>query len=545
LIPQGESQPFASIVNGIIYCRVSTKEQAEGTSLESQRQACLEYATKNAIRILKIFIEEGESAKFADRTELLILLEVFGQKPHRVQALIVWKVDRFARNVVDHFQVKTLLVKHGVTIHSVTEPIDAKPDGRLMETILAGFAQFDNDIRALRCKEGMRRKIEEGLYPWRPPLGYRSASSIKAKKTQPDIPDPERFPIIQEGWRRLLTGTYRKTDLLRFFLNQGLTTRAGRPIQPQLIDWIFNNKYYAGVLTEPWSRTEYPGRHEPMITPEEFALAQQILNPRRNNTPHLRANPDFPLRSLLRCPSCGGYLTASWSRGRGGRYAYYWCRRRPCARYGKGFARDHLHGYFEQLLTAVVPKSNRLPDLEARTLAVLTQLRANETARSELTRQRLRSLEQENQRLIAMRRRELIDDHEFLRNHGRLSVQIQTITAGLATAARTVDADQIREALAFLADLPSFWPELDLDLQTRFNRVLFPEGLTVGDGRTPKLGPLFSFIEASGSVSSCEVHPTDNFLNRLIDEFVRLFELIRIAKERLTRSDPAVQPEGG
>ena len=62
----------------------------------------------------------------------------------------MWKVDHFARNVGDHFSVKTTLAKHGVEIVSVTEPIDANPEGRLMETILAGFAQFDNETSAQR-----------------------------------------------------------------------------------------------------------------------------------------------------------------------------------------------------------------------------------------------------------------------------------------------------------------------------------------------------------------------------------------------------------
>ena len=57
-------------MNGVIYCRVSSKEQIEGTSLESQEQACREYARSHNIKVLKIFIERGESAKFADRTQL-------------------------------------------------------------------------------------------------------------------------------------------------------------------------------------------------------------------------------------------------------------------------------------------------------------------------------------------------------------------------------------------------------------------------------------------------------------------------------------------
>lgn len=493
-------------MNGVIYCRVSTKEQAQGTSLESQKQACLEYAVRHEIRILKLFVEEGESAKFANRTELLKLLDFCRRKEHNVQALVVWKLDRFARNVVDHFQIKTLLVKHGVSIHSVTEPIDAKPEGKLMETILAGFAQFDNDIRALRCKEGMRRKIEEGLYPWCPPLGYRSASSQKVKKTQPDIPDPERFSVIQEAWRRLLTGVYRKVDLLRFLQSRGLTTRDGRPIRPQLVDEIFANKYYAGILVEPWSRTEYPARHDPMITPEEFALAQQILNPRRNSTPHLRANPDFPLRSLLRCSSCSGYLTASWTRGRGGRYPYYWCKHNSCPRRCRMLRRKNLHQEFVQLLATVVPKPDHLPELEARMLALLARLRNDAEVRSERMRQQLHRLERENQQLIAMRRRELITDDEFLRSHQRLADQIQMLKASLAASgAASLDAAQIREVLNFLADLPSLWRDLDLDLQVRFNRLLFPEGLVVGTGKTPDLGPLFSFCKASDGDSSPEV----------------------------------------
>ncbi len=64
--------------------------------------------------------------------------------------MIVWNIDRFARNVADHFSVKATLMKYGLHIVSVTEPINAKPEGKLMETILAGFAQFDNGIRAMR-----------------------------------------------------------------------------------------------------------------------------------------------------------------------------------------------------------------------------------------------------------------------------------------------------------------------------------------------------------------------------------------------------------
>src|ERR1700677_4319850 len=120
-------------MTGVIYCRVSSKEQIEGTSLEVQEAARRDYARANTIRVLKAFVEQGESAKFADRTQLLELLEFCRKNKGSVDALLVWKVDRFARNVADHFSVKSTLAKLGVRIISVTEPIDNNPEGNLME----------------------------------------------------------------------------------------------------------------------------------------------------------------------------------------------------------------------------------------------------------------------------------------------------------------------------------------------------------------------------------------------------------------------------
>ena len=169
-------------MNAVIYCRVSSKEQIEGTSLETQEAACRDYAQSKGMRVLKVFVEQGESAKFADRTQLLELIDFCRQSKDKVDTLLVWKVDRFARNVADHYSIKTTLLKYGVRVASVTEPIDSDPTGKLMEGVLASVAQFDNDVRAMRTVQGMRRRIQEGIFPWGPPLGYKSSVINKEKK---------------------------------------------------------------------------------------------------------------------------------------------------------------------------------------------------------------------------------------------------------------------------------------------------------------------------------------------------------------------------
>src|SRR5579872_6820674 len=195
-------------MNGVIYCRVSSKEQMEGTSLESQQAACREYARAKNIEILQVFIEQGESAKFADRTQLLELIDFCRKNKGSANVLLVWKVDRFARNVADHFSVKTTLGKYGVRIVSVTEPIDTNPEGKLMETILAGFAQFDNDLRAVRTVQGMRRKLHEGILPWGPPFGYKSSVKNDEKKVVPDVPDEPVFGLLRKAWKEFATGAH-------------------------------------------------------------------------------------------------------------------------------------------------------------------------------------------------------------------------------------------------------------------------------------------------------------------------------------------------
>ena len=78
-------------MNAVIYCRVSSKEQVEGTSLESQELACRDFARRNSLDVLQVFVDRGESAKFADRPQLLEMLAFCGNREHTVEQLLVWK----------------------------------------------------------------------------------------------------------------------------------------------------------------------------------------------------------------------------------------------------------------------------------------------------------------------------------------------------------------------------------------------------------------------------------------------------------------------
>jgi site-specific DNA recombinase len=131
-----------------------------------------------------VFIDAGESAKTTDRPEFRRLLEHCRRGRGRLHAVIVYSLTRFSRNSTDHHAIAGLLRGLGITLRSVTEPIDDSPSGRLMEGILGAMAQFDNDVRSQRVAAGMRATLERGRWPSLAPVGYLNG---ERRRPQPRV----------------------------------------------------------------------------------------------------------------------------------------------------------------------------------------------------------------------------------------------------------------------------------------------------------------------------------------------------------------------
>lgn len=532
-------------MNCIIYCRVSSREQAEGTSLEFQEEACREYANTHRISITKIFIERGESAKFAERTQLLELIDFCRTCKGQVQALVVWKVDRFARNVADHFNIKATLLKYGVRIVSVTEPIDANPEGKLMETILAGFAQFDNDIRAVRTVQGMRRKIEEGIFPWQPPLGYRSVRQNREKKTQPDVPDQPLFGLLQKAWREFASGAHTKAEILQHLTGWGVTTHKGRPLTPQFIDALFCNPYYQGVLVDPWSSAEHEGRHVPMVTRSEFARVQQVLRGRNRSKAHVREREEFPLRGCARCPSCKGYVTAAFSRGRSKQYPYYMCWRQ-CGRQ-TSYPAETVHAEFEAFLDQIAPKPEILSRLGEHIARDLEERSKSEKVKAARCEAELKRVKRALQELISMRAQHLITTDEFLEQKKPLAERRIALEAALPPPVQAQRGlhEQLDEIAAPLSRLRETWSELPLQFRPRFKQIVLPSGFVIGRIRTAEIASIFSLSGAFGGGNSNGVAPSLVSSNQIREEvraLLKLFEDLKESKQAVQKYPAGVTP---
>lgn len=513
-------------MNAVIYCRVSSKEQVDGTSLESQEIACKEYAQRHQLNIVRVFVERGESAKFADRTQLLEMLTFCHKREHGVTQLLVWKVDRLARNVGDHFNIKANLLKLDVKVVSVTEPIDANPEGKLLETILAGFAQFDNDIRAARTLQGMRRKVQEGIFPWKPPLGYKGAKQPGTKKTEPDIPDHPAFSLLQQGWNEFATGAYTKVQILRLMTNRGLRTRTGKHVSKQSLDNILRDPFYAGTLHDPWSGEDHLGRHMPMVSCETFDKVQQIIARRGHPMPHRTVRPEFPLRTFARCACCERTLTGAFSRGRSSVYPYYRCFYRSCDSHGN-YPSPQVHEEFTGFLNATSTDRHAVDHLKQFVMQANDKWAESSRALNARKEVEAKRIKEQQQQLIRMKMELLITDEEFLAQRSLLVVRLSELDADCSDVqVNTEDVlNEIDTICEPLMALGSAWGNIRPDLQRRFQQIMLPAGYVVGRIGTAQKGRLLTFLEASDPSKSSLVPLMGQSWNQLVNEIKALAEI--------------------
>ena len=370
-----DERKLRAVIDAVIYTRVSTKGQTENLSLPTQLKTCEEYCERQGLEVIASFREEGESAKTADRTQLQKLLTFCRANKGRVQFVVVYNLTRFAREKYDHFALRAHLKSLGISLRSATEPIDDTSTGKLMEGVLAAFAQFDNDVRSERTRGGMRAALELGRWPFLAPLGYLNARGAAGKNL---MPDPERAPLIRRAFQDFATGRFTKDEVLQNVNTLGLTTRRGKAVPSQTFDAILRNPVYISQIQVAAFGISKRGEFEPLITEKIFFRVQGILDGRYELTaPRGRNDPDFPLRGYVRCTACGKTLTASWSKGRSDYYAYYHCRNGCRA---VNVAKTKLEDLFVQELARLQPTAGFMRLVKDRVLTAWRELKRGRAA---------------------------------------------------------------------------------------------------------------------------------------------------------------------
>ena len=175
-------------MTAVIYARYSSDSQREA-SIEGQLRDCKAYAEKNGITVVGTYIDRAYSAKTDDRPDFQRMIKDSGKKIFDV--VLVWKLDRFARNRYDAVNYKYQLEKNGVHLVSAMEPISQGPEGIMVESMLIGMAEYYSAELALKVARGEREnalqcKYNGGVVP----LGFTIGKEDRLYHI-----DPETAPI--------------------------------------------------------------------------------------------------------------------------------------------------------------------------------------------------------------------------------------------------------------------------------------------------------------------------------------------------------------
>jgi DNA invertase Pin-like site-specific DNA recombinase len=485
-----------------IYTRVSSEEQLLNMSLASQEEVCRDYCERCGFSVVAVFREEGKSAKTTDRPEFQRLLRYCLEHRGDIDVVLVHNLKRFARNTEDHLRTKRVLRELGVNLRSVTEPFDDSPGGTFSETVIAAAGQFDNDNKARLSIERMKLALQRGRWTHGPPLGYRKP--LGGREYASLEPDPATAPLVRRAFELCATGRYSVSEVARKLSTMGLRGTRGAPLSSQSLGNQLRNPLYCGrMVVRKWD-VDVAGDFEPLVSPELFERVQAVLGGKPPPlTEHRVDHPDFPLKQTVKCSACRRYLTGSWSRSRGRRYAYYHCQppikcdmlrlRRGAledsfAQLLEGFAlKPHFLGLFREILKDAWQEHTR-QHASGRTIL------RRRLARLEERKLKLEETYVFESRISAETYNGLLS--KLLQEKGDVEIELARPEPQALPLEAVLDF-----AVTLLSAPDRAWRAFPLESKQLFQRLLFPEGIEF-DGqtfRTAVTSPVFTALQASAA----------------------------------------------
>lgn len=269
-------------MKAVIYARYSSDNQRE-ESIEGQIRECTAFAEKNGVTILRHYIDRAFSAKTDNRPEFQNMVKDSGRR--LFDMVIVWKLDRFARNRYDSARYKATLKKNGVKVVSATEVISDGAEGIILESVLEGYAEYYSADLSEKVVRGMTENALKSKYNGGTlPIGYMIDSEQYFQL------DPLTAPFVLEAFQRYAEGATMKE--IRDYLNQqGVKNTRGQPLTYNSVQHLLNNRRYIGEYTY---RDIVVPEGIPAIVPQDlFDRVQERLAKNKKAPARHKAEDDY------------------------------------------------------------------------------------------------------------------------------------------------------------------------------------------------------------------------------------------------------------
>ncbi|MFM2090168.1 MAG: hypothetical protein RLZZ127_657 [Planctomycetota bacterium] len=318
--PKPTAKPAATITPTtaarpwVIYCRVSTEEQAtEGASMAAQEQACRGYCQQRHLAVAEVVTDPGISAKDMQRPGVQRVLNLL--RSGTVAGVVVWRLDRLTRSLRDLLSIIDLSESSGIALASVTEHIATdNPMGRLMLHMMGSMAQWERETIAERIRLGIRQRQQDGAWLGGTiPAGCRVVDGPDGSRRL--VADPVTGPIVAQVWAKVAHGAS-LMDAVHYLRATGIPAPRGKGWRVQTVASLLHQERLVGLLVD-----------QETFTAAEAVLAGRYRKPTRQRVS--AAVRLYPLNHLARCANCGGSMCGVPARSKGREYYYYRCMSKP------------------------------------------------------------------------------------------------------------------------------------------------------------------------------------------------------------------------
>ena len=340
-----------NIANVVIYARYSSAGQND-QSIDGQLAKCREYAEQRGFRVIHEYCDRALSGRHAETRPEFMRMIADGKKK-AFKYILVWKLDRFARNRYDSAIYKSELRRHGVRVLSATEGVDEGSESLLLEAILEAMAEEYSRQLSQNVRRGMRQNAEKGLSCGGiPPFGYEVAD--KRYKINED-----EARVVRYVHEQYAAGVSQK-KILDGCQERGYFRRGGHPLNYESIKRILRNQKYAGTYVYGGDiilEDVYPAIVSKPL--KEKVQARLVANAKAPG--HGKADIEYLLHGKLFCGYCGAPMVGECGRSRSGTMHYYYTcsnrkKKHTCKKKNerKGFIEWYV---VEQLATQILTPS--------------------------------------------------------------------------------------------------------------------------------------------------------------------------------------------
>jgi DNA invertase Pin-like site-specific DNA recombinase len=275
----------------------------------------MEFANRSGINVISSYIDSALSAKTDNRPEFQRMIK--DSYKHLFDVILVWKLDRFARNRYDSAHYKNLLKRNGVRVISAKESVSEGSEGILLESMLEGMAEYYSAELSEKVKRGLKENaLKAKVNGGQVPFGYFINAEQKLEI------DEKYAPIVEEIFTLYSEdkGIKEIVDMLNV---RSIRTKFDRPMSINIVQYMLSNRKYLGEYK--YLDIIIQDGAPAIISEDLFERVQERLRKNKKAPARHKAEDDYILTTKLFCGKCGAYMIGESGTGRNGVHHYYKC----------------------------------------------------------------------------------------------------------------------------------------------------------------------------------------------------------------------------